>query len=460
MSLLASLSTATAGMTAAGVRAQTASSNISNVETPGYVRRTAVLTQRGANGVTAVGVDRYQDQILIQSRRGAQAQSTHSAVMSQTLSRAIGTFGEPGSQTGIFGRFSQFESDLQTLRGTPESGAAQLVAVGSLNDLIQSISNTSRSLQVERTSADARLVGEIDQANSIASSLFDLNLAIRASSGQDLSSSSLLDQRDQLLDQLNESLPVLVDYEESGAVKVRTTSGLTLVGATLNEIEFSGSGRIGSVDTNTENGGRLSVPSIDGIPIGTGSGVHGLKDGRIAAYLDLRDVALPEQAAGLDAFSFELASALDAAGEPLLLDNGNPVDPLATLGLSERLVLNPLVDPSRGGDPARLRDGLAATVPGQPSDDTNLTRLTEIVTPFADRLGEIISNASSAAYRAERIHAGNTAREITLTEAEQQISAVDLDYELQSLLAIEQAYSANARVIQTVSDMLDTLTRL
>jgi flagellar hook-associated protein 1 FlgK len=233
-----------------------------------------------------------------------------------------------------------------------------------------------------------------------------------------------------------------------------------LVGANYNQIEFQTSDRIGSVDQNTENGGRLIVPTIDGLPIGPGSGVHALHEGRIAAYLELRDQTLPDQAAALDTFSYDMASALDAIGEPILLDNGLPVNPANTLGLSERLSVNPLLDPAKGGDPSRFRDGLAATVSGNPSDDALLTQIVEAISPFGQDLSEVISEATSTAYRAERIHSGNLAREITLIEAEQQISAVDLDFELQSLLAIEQAYAANARVIQTIGDMLDTLTGL
>jgi len=37
---------------------------------------------------------------------------------------------------------------------------------------------------------------------------------------------------------------------------------------------------------------------------------------------------------------------------------------------------------------------------------------------------------------------------------------VDTDAEMQSLLLIEQSYAANARVIQTVSDMLDILMQI
>ena len=39
-------------------------------------------------------------------------------------------------------------------------------------------------------------------------------------------------------------------------------------------------------------------------------------------------------------------------------------------------------------------------------------------------------------------------------------NGVDTDQEMQSLLLIEQAYAANARVIQAVDEMLQSLTRI
>jgi flagellar hook-associated protein 1 FlgK len=162
----------------------------------------------------------------------------------------------------------------------------------------------------------------------------------------------------------------------------------------------------------------------------------------------------------LDDFAYDLAASLEALGEPLLLDAGASVDALNKTGLSQRLGVNPLVDPTHGGSPSRLRDGLAATTPGAPSDDTRLSALADALSPFSNQLATVVSDVSSEALRAQRIHTGNVAREITLIEVDSQLSGVDLDYELQSLLAIEQAYTANARVIQTVSDMFDTLARI
>lgn len=460
MSLFGSLSIARGGMAATQARAQTASSNIANVSTPGYVRRETALSQSGATGVTVSGTSRAQDQILVQNRRDSQSQSARSDVIQTILSRSLAAFGEPGSSAGVFGAFTQFESDLQTLKSTPESVPSQSITVASLKDLARALSQASDSLQTERTNADAKIATDIELTNQITDNLFDLNSDIRnaAALGQD--TSPLLDQRDQLLDAMTEMIPIDVKLDEMGAARVRTTSGLTLVGATANHIEFSPSNRVGPLDTTTDNGGRLSVPTLNGRPIGPGSGGHAISEGRIGAYLDIRDSVLPEQAAMLDSFAFDLAASFEALGEPLLLDNGAPIDALNKTGLSQRLTVNPLVDPDRGGAPSLLRDGLAATAPGAPSDDTRLSKLADALSPFSDALGMVVSGVSSESLRAQRIHTGNVAREITLFEADTQISAVDLDYELQSLLAIEQAYSANARVIQTVSDMLDTLARI
>ncbi|MEM7728166.1 MAG: flagellar hook-associated protein FlgK [Pseudomonadota bacterium] len=459
MSLLASLSNARSGMSATGVRAQVTSANIANVSTPGYVRRDAVLSQRGSTGVSVSGVQRIQDQVLLQTRRDAQTQSAGSEVTNAVLERALAAFGEPGSETGMFGTLSRFEGDLQTLRSTPESAAAQTIAVDSLKDMTRALNTASGALQAERTQADARLGADIDRLNELSDAVFELNAHIRKTHSSGSDTAVLLDRRDTLIDEMVGYLPLNIGYEDSGAVRVQTDTGLSLVGANVNEIEFQSSARIGALDTTTNAGGRLSIPTLMGQPL-AGAGGHALSEGRIAAYLDLRDTQLPTQAAALDDFAFELASAFDALGEPLLLDNGAAVDPLNKTGLSERLGVNPLIDPARGGEPRRLRDGIASVVPGAPGNDVNLTRLTEALVPFADTLSEIVSDSSSAVFRAERIHTGNVAREVTLTETQQQLTAVDLDHELQTLLSIEQAYTANARVIQTISDMFDTLARL
>jgi flagellar hook-associated protein 1 FlgK len=47
-----------------------------------------------------------------------------------------------------------------------------------------------------------------------------------------------------------------------------------------------------------------------------------------------------------------------------------------------------------------------------------------------------------------------------LKEATQDISGVDVDAQMQDLLLIEQAYAANARIIEVASQMINRLMEL
>ena len=59
--------------------------------------------------------------------------------------------------------------------------------------------------------------------------------------------------------------------------------------------------------------------------------------------------------------------------------------------------------------------------------------------------------------RAEGTTAYNAGQFDILRESELSITGVDTDYEMQQLLMIEQAYAANARVISTADQLMQTL---
>jgi len=62
--------------------------------------------------------------------------------------------------------------------------------------------------------------------------------------------------------------------------------------------------------------------------------------------------------------------------------------------------------------------------------------------------------------RHESLAVGAITRANLLGDAEIKAQGVDTDFELQNMLLIEQSYAANARVIQTVGDMIDRLLQL
>jgi flagellar hook-associated protein 1 FlgK len=130
-----------------------------------------------------------------------------------------------------------------------------------------------------------------------------------------------------------------------------------------------------------------------------------------------------------------------------------------------------LVDPLQGGELWRLRDGLGAAAPGHSGDATLLNALQgALVQPrtpvsggfmtgersFATLGADLLSGISSARLQADgdvsfaQGHA-DTMRQIELQDG------VDTDQEMQSLLMIEQSYAANAKVVQTIHELIDLL---
>ena len=67
--------------------------------------------------------------------------------------------------------------------------------------------------------------------------------------------------------------------------------------------------------------------------------------------------------------------------------------------------------------------------------------------------------AASGRIEAERVLGGATAQSSTF-EAMRQQDGVDSDREMETLLTLERAYASNAKVLQAVDEMLQTMLRL
>jgi flagellar hook-associated protein 1 FlgK len=136
--------------------------------------------------------------------------------------------------------------------------------------------------------------------------------------------------------------------------------------------------------------------------------------------------------------------------------------------------MNPVADPAQGGALFRLRDGLGALTAGPPGSGALLSSLHLALTAnqplasagflagnrsFSALTVDLLSDASTRRLAAQSEQSFASGRLTALTDVEAQ-NGIDTDQEMQQLLVIEKNYSANARVIQTVNDMIDTLLRL
>jgi flagellar hook-associated protein 1 FlgK len=268
---------------------------------------------------------------------------------------------------------------------------------------------------------------------------------------------------------------------DHGAIALYTTGGDIMLDGSAVEIGFEPANVVTpymSVDDGSLSGLTLNVFAIN-----TSSASGRLHGGTLGAMFEIRDELAPRAQAQIDALARNLVERFESPsvdptltiGEPgLFTDAGAALDPNLEIGLASRLTLNALVDPTQGAETWRLRDGLHATAPGLAGDATLLNALSDALTqprlPSSGNFGTatltaagmtsgLASQLSSNRLREEQQLSFASAQFYDLTELEL-ANGVDTDVELQNLMIIEQAYAANARVIETVDQMFDALIRI
>ena len=482
MSISGSLSSALSGLTAAAKNAEVVSSNIANATTKGYGRREVITAARSVGltgqGVKIVGVQRHVDPALLADRRRAEATGGDRETRADFLRRLEAAVGTVDSAVSLGSRIAEFDTALLEAASLPDSEARLSRVVETARNLAQQISSASDSVQRARAEADDKIEANVNQLNRTLAQISDLNSNIRSSYAGERDPSALIDQRQQLIDSLSAIVPIREITRDNGQIALYTTGGAMLVDGHAAVFGFDPSGLV--MAEMSLGAGSLSGLTLNGRPVATSGSDSPIAGGALAANFAVRDTLAPEAQGKLDALARDLLerfsdSGVDptlAPGDPgLFTDAGGAFLPANELGLAQRLKLNAAVDPKQGGALWRLRDGLGALSPGYSGNAAGLVALHGALTASkipasgqftagarsfvalqGDMLSAMVSNRLTA--ETEASYAGAQTRALTQLE---EAAGVDTDQELQTLLMVEQAYTANAKVIQTIGQMIDTL---
>ena len=288
----------------------------------------------------------------------------------------------------------------------------------------------------------------------------------------------LQDHRQAVVDEIAQYVPVREVARDGGTVALMTPGGAFLVDGSAAKLDFTRTNVI--TPYQSVGGGQLSTLTLNGNDVKTSGSVSALGGGRLAALFTIRDDLAVEAQSQLDTVARDMIErfqqpgldatrALTDAG--LFTDGGSAFAPADELGISARIAVNALVDPAQGGATWRLRDGLGATVPGASGNAALLNDLTAVLSerrvPASGSFGTAGITASGLS--SSLLSLAGTARQLSdqsLTYDQTRHSelkerllseGVDTDAELQRLMLVEQAYAANARVVQTMDDLLNIL---
>lgn len=326
-------------------------------------------------------------------------------------------------------------------------------------------------LQQSRDIADASIARDVDTLNETLSEVARLNHEIQRQTLTGHAPHALMDNRQRLLDQIAEILPVTEIMRENGRIALLADGGFMLVDRTAAQFSFTGTKSISPADRI--EAGSLSGLLLNGHPVQPGAAL--LSEGRLGAAFAVRDTFAPELQDSLDQIAVDLVTRFNQAeASPttpagafgLFLPDGISDWQVSQHGLAGRLRLNPLADPTAGGDVTLLRSGLYAAQPAAVSDNQHLTRLRDSLTRSTElahanspqrassgHVIDLLSMIGTSRLAADQREASSTSRLVAVQETAAG-RGVDTDAELGKLLQLEQAYAANARVLTTIDAML------
>jgi flagellar hook-associated protein 1 FlgK len=480
--LSSAISAAKSGLQASSLRAEIAASNVANATTPGYVRRSVTLSESmlggQSNGVTANGVSRPQDVAVKAARRELTSDVAQANVLASTWQSISSRIGDAANGNGLFKTFSDFETALSRAVATPESSSSASALLTAARNITSELKSLSGMVATQRSDADREIAEGVSAVNSALKQVETLNNRLAGANRNSPEAAALLDERQRVLDAIAEYIPVQTLERDYGKIDIMTPEGVFLLAGNARTIEFRPTPTFGASQTRAS--GDLSGISIDGVDITPGASSFGaVSSGMLGALFTLRDQELTDLSDQLDTIASDLINRLsDDAIDPTKTP-GDPglfvdTDPGAGAGLAGRISLNAAVDPQQGGAIWRLRDGLGAAAPGNAGNQSILKGLFNAFTAVQSvstsgfqggysatgMAAQISSLAGQARVSHEAALSSSQAQFVILLEAERSATGVNIDSQMQDLLLIEQAYAANARVIEVAGKMINTLMEL
>ncbi|MCX7369646.1 MAG: flagellar basal body protein [Alphaproteobacteria bacterium] len=501
MSIDAALLIARSGLLHTQRALSNAADNVANAETEGYTRKRivaeAVSVSGQGMGVRSLGPMREVDTALTNEMNKRRSAKSAAELRDSVLSRINEAHGDPEKGESLGDLVSKLRTSFVELRLDPSQVVKQQVVVlNTAQSIVQRFNDVARVVGETRQAAHDGIVQRLAQINSTLREIAVLrdDVVERTSTGTPTADAE--DKLDTAFARLSELLEVKPIRQANGGILLLGAGGITIPLQKTGDV-FSVSGAVITPDNFYGGSGTIPAITINGNDV-----TRQLIGGKLGEAITLRDQTLPRYQAELDVAAAELADRFRAEGLRLFTDtNGTVPDPnlayagSAQIGLANRIQINSAVR----ADIRLLRDG-TETLTGPPSFTPNpvggpagfVTLIDRIlINTFGEKSASGASwggfatsglgpdgtlsspfgslrtiedytalvTASQTADSAAATSALETAKQFSegLEARFNRESRVDVDSEMASLIQLQNAYAANARVMTTAQSMWTTL---
>jgi flagellar hook-associated protein 1 FlgK len=318
MSLGSALATAMAGLRANQAALSITSSNIANAQTPGYVSESTnqieVLSGDTGASVSVTGVNRQLNQYIQTQLRTETSGGAYADQIASVLTQLQSVYGTPGQAGSLETAYSNFTGAVQALSTTSGSSSSQITAVTAAQNLAQQLNATTQGIQTLRTNAEQDIGISVGQANAAMTKISQLNTQLQGMNPTDPTAATLMDQRDQAINQLSQLMDIRVSNTGNNQTSVYTSNGVELVGTQASTLTFNSQGTLNansqwSSNPATSSAGTLTIKLANGATLDMIAN-NSISSGQIAADLTLRDKTLVQAQTQVDQLAASISSAL------------------------------------------------------------------------------------------------------------------------------------------------------
>ena len=218
------------------VALQTAGHNIANVSTPGYSRQSVVLqTVQGqftgggyiGKGVDVQTIQRNHSELLTRQASAASAVDAGDTARMDRLRQLQEVFG--GGASGIGAAINDMMNALSDVVSAPTDLTARSVALTRMDETAARMRDASQRLDEIGYTVAEQLKGSMVAVNSLAKNIAGVNEQIARANGNGQPANDLLDQRDQLIRELNQHIQTSQVAADDGTVSVFVAGSQPLV---------------------------------------------------------------------------------------------------------------------------------------------------------------------------------------------------------------------------------------
>jgi flagellar hook-associated protein 1 FlgK len=469
MSLFFGNNIALKGMMAQQTALNVAFNNVANASTEGYSRQRVDLQasnpisgiihgEQLGSGVDVANVSRIRDEFLDYQLRTQTSELSSQATIHETLSNVETVFNETARDIGLSSDLNKFWNAWQDVSVTPASSAVRTVLMESAVTLTNHMRQVYSQLSGIQADIDTQISQSVTTIGSLAERINTLNGQIANSVMSGETPNDLLDSRDILLNQLAEIGNITVTKRgATGAVDIKLGDNTIVDGDGVHAITDTASvtgGSLGALkrlgDTSGDSAGSVQyyMDKLDIMAAGIAKSVNELHSTGISLH----------GKAGAEFFVFK-----DNSGNVIDLTGVDWSDPSASGLSAANIYVNPNIQKdvseiaaSKGSDNLTGKGDIALAIANLKTN-SNLSAAgtaTKTIDSFyqemATQLGSKVNEAQS-----------NVANQQTLVNnlnlKKESVSGVSLDEETANMIVYQHAFSACARVINIVDEMLDTI---